>query len=146
MDKFQIKIKRFDKELPLPEYKTSGAAAFDLLARETVEILPGQVGMVNLNIAVETPPGYFMLLAARSSIYKKGLIKTNGIGIIDPDFCGDEDEVRGTYYNFTNKPVIIEKGERIAQAVFIPVVKFDWQEVAKMQNKNRGGFGTTGNK
>lgn len=146
MEKFQIKIKRFDKNLPLPERKTIGAAAFDLTARETVEILPGQVGMVYLNIAVETPPGYFMLLAARSSIYKKGLIKPNGIGIIDPDFCGDGDEIRGTYYNFTDKLVIIERGERIAQATFVPIAQFDWQEVDKMDNKDRGGFGTTGHK
>ena len=141
-----IKIKRFDKNLPLPERKTAGAAAFDLTAREAVEILPRTVGMVHLNIAVETPPGHFMLLAARSSIHKKGLIKPNGIGIIDPDFCGDDDEVRGTYYNFTDKPVMIEKGERIAQAVFIPTASFQWKEVDKMNNKNRGGFGTTGNK
>ena len=140
----EIKIKRFDKDLPLPEHKTTGAAAFDLTAREAVEILPGTVGYVHLNIAVETPPGHFMLLAARSSIHKRGLIKPNGIGIIDPDFCGDDDEVRATYYNFTDKPVLIEKGERIAQAVFIPTATFKWEEVQKMNNKNRGGFGTTG--
>ena len=144
MKRKSINIKRFNKELPLPERKTSGAAAFDLTAREAVEILPGKVGMVYLNIAVEVPSGHFMLLAARSSIYKKGLIKPNGIGIIDPDFCGDEDEVRATYYNFTDKPVIIEKGERIAQAVFVPIASFEWNEVEKMDNKNRGGFGTTG--
>ncbi|MHB8668872.1 MAG: dUTP diphosphatase [Burkholderiales bacterium] len=140
----KIKIKRFDKGLPLPERKTAGAAAFDLTAREAVEILPGMVGQVHLNIAVETPPGHFMLLAARSSIYKRGLIKPNGIGIIDPDFCGDNDEVRATYYNFTCKPVLIEKGERIAQAIFVPIASFEWQEVEKMDNNDRGGFGTTG--
>jgi dUTP pyrophosphatase len=80
-----IKIKRFDKELPLPTRQTAGAAAFDLTAREAVTIQPGTVGYVPLNIAVETPPGYFMLLAARSSTQKKGLMKANGIGIIDPD-------------------------------------------------------------
>jgi dUTP pyrophosphatase len=139
-----VKIKRFDKELPLPKHQTGGAAAFDLTAREAVEILPGTVGLVHLNIAIETPSGYFMMVAARSSIHKKGLMKTNGIGIIDPDFCGDDDEVRSSYYNFTDKPVQIEKGERIAQAVFIPITQFEWQEVETMQNKNRGGFGTTG--
>ncbi|MBM3206215.1 MAG: dUTP diphosphatase [Candidatus Staskawiczbacteria bacterium] len=139
-----VKIKRFDKELPIPTHQTEGAAAFDLTAREAVEILPGTVGYVHLNIAVETPPGYFMLLAARSSIHKRGLIKPNGIGIIDPDFCGDEDEIRATYYNFTDKPVLVEKGERIAQAIFVPIAKFEWDEVEKMENKNRGGFGTTG--
>ena len=146
MKKKIVKIKRFDKNLPLPQRQTKGAAAFDLTAREAVEILPGTVGYVHLNIAVETPPGHFMLLAARSSIHKKGLIKPNGIGIVDPDFCGDEDEIRGTYYNFTNKPVLIERGERIAQAVFVPIASFAWKEVKRMRSKSRGGFGTTGTK
>ncbi len=144
MEEKIIKIKRFDKAHPLPSRQTEGAAAFDLTAREAVEILPGTVGLVQLNIAVETPPGYFMMVAARSSIHKKGLIKPNGIGIIDPDFCGDDDEIRASYYNFTDKPVFVEKGERIAQAVFIPIMKFEWEEVEKLQGKNRGGFGTTG--
>ena len=48
------------------------------------------------------------------------------------------------YYNFTDELVVIEKGERIAQGVFIPIAKFEWGEVNTMQNKTRGGFGTTG--
>ena len=140
----QVRIKRFDKGLPLPKCETEGAAAFDLTARETVEIAPGKVGYISLNVAVETPPGYFLLIAARSSTHKKGLIKPNGIGIIDPDYSGDADEVRSVYYNFTDKPVVVEKGERIAQGIFIPIAKFEWEEVDKMHNKNRGGFGTTG--
>jgi dUTP pyrophosphatase len=139
-----IKIKRFDKELPLPTRQTAGAAAFDLTAREAVTIQPGTVGYVPLNIAVETPPGYFMLLAARSSTQKKGLMKANGIGIIDPDYSGNADEVRASYYNFTDHPVIVEKGERIAQAIFLPVLAFAWEEVDELVNKDRGGFGTTG--
>ena len=110
-----IKIKRFDKELPLPKRQTEGAAAFDLTARETVTIEPGKVGYVPLNIAVETPPGYFLMIAARSSTHKKGIMKPNGIGIIDPDYSGNEDEVKSVYYNFTDQPVTVEKGERIAQ-------------------------------
>lgn len=142
----KIKIKKFDKSLPLPEHKTSGAAAFDLTARETIEILPKQIGYVPLNVAVETPTGYFMLIAARSSTHKKGLTKINGIGIIDPDYSGDEDEVKAAYYNFSDKPVVVEKGERIAQGVFVPVAQFEWDEVDSLQNKTRGGFGTTGQK
>jgi dUTP pyrophosphatase len=140
----KIKIKRFDKDVPLPERKTPAAAAFDFAAREGVTIAPGVIGYVRLNVAVETPAGYFMLIAARSSTHKKGLMIANGIGIIDPDFSGDNDEVRAVYYNFTDKPVEIEKGERIAQGVFVPIAKFEWEEVEKMANKTRGGFGTTG--
>jgi len=142
----KIKIKRFDKELPLPEYKTRGAAGFDLTARETVKIKPGNVGNVMLNIAVQKPKNCFLLLAARSSTFKFGVGPINGIGIGDPDFCGDRDEYRIPLYNYTRKNVVIEKGTRIAQAVFVKFVRANWQEVDKMKNKTRGGFGTTGHK
>ncbi|MDR3581806.1 MAG: dUTP diphosphatase [Candidatus Pacebacteria bacterium] len=139
-----IKIKRFDKELPLPGYQTEGAAAFDLAAREAVTIAPGAIGYVPLNIAVETPAGYFLLLAARSGTHKKGLMMANGIGVIDPDFSGDDDEMKAAYYNFTAAPVVVEKGERIAQGTFVPVTRAEWEESDSMGNRSRGGFGTTG--
>lgn len=139
-----IKIKRFDKKIPLPESKTDGAAAFDLHARMNVEIPPRSIGYVPLNVAIEVPEGHFLLLVARSSTHKKGLMMANGIGIIDPDFSGDEDECKAVYYNFTDQPIIIEKGERIAQGLIVKREAISWQEVDKMQNKTRGGFGTTG--
>ena len=141
-----IRIKRFDKEVPLPKRQTEGAAAFDLAAREEVTIAPGAIGYVPLNVAVETPAGHFLLIAARSGTHKRGLMMANGIGIIDPDFSGDGDEIRAVYYNFTAAPVTVEKGERIAQGTFVPVARFDWSEADALTNKDRGGFGTTGNK
>lgn len=140
----RVRVKRFDKNLPLPEKKTHGAACFDLTARETVEIKQKEIGYVPLNVALESPEGHFCLLAARSGTHKKGLIMANGIGIMDPDFCGDEDEYKAVYYNFTDKPVVIEKGERIAQGTFIKFADFEWEEAEKMEKKNRGGFGSTG--
>ena len=141
-----IKIKRFDKNLSLPEYKTAGAAAFDLVARETVTIQPGTVGYVPLNIAVETPPDHFFLLAPRSSTHKKGLIPANGIGIGDPDFCGDGDEYKAALLNFTTQPVTVDRGERIAQGMFVQFSRCTWEEVEKMEGPTRGGFGSTGSK
>ncbi len=141
-----IKIKRFDKELPLPKRQTEGAAAFDLAAREAVTIEPGAIGYIPLNIAVETPQGHFLLIAARSGTHKKGLIMANGIGIIDPDFSGNEDEIKAVYYNFGATPAVIEKGDRIAQGTFVPIARFGWEETDAMPNRTRGGFGTTGNK
>lgn len=141
-----IKIKRFDKNLPLPEYKTAGAAGFDLAARETVTIKPGELGAIPLNIAVATPKDHFLLLAARSSTFKLGLTMINGIGIGDSDFCGDDDEYRFMVQNFTRKKVIIEKGTRIAQGIFLKFTKAKWREVSKMTGKTRGGFGSTGHK
>ncbi len=140
----EVKIKRFDKEIPLPAYKTEGAAAFDLCAREAIEIPPKEFKYVPLNVAVATPLGYFLLLVARSSTHKKGIWMANGIGIGDSDFSGDGDEYNAVYYNFTDKPVLIEKGERIAQGLMVKKEAVQWQEVNVMENKTRGGFGTTG--
>lgn len=141
-----IKIKRFDKSLPLPEYKTKGAAGFDLAARETTVIKSGQIERIPLNLVIATPKGHFMLLCARSSTYKLGLTMINGIGIIDSDFCGDGDEFSLAVQNFTKKTVTIEKGARIAQGIFVKFTRAKWQEVSKMSAKTRGGFGSTGHK
>lgn len=140
----RIKIKRFDKDLPLPEYKTAGAAGFDICAKERMEILPGTTEHAFLNIAVEIPEGYFLLLAARSSLHKKGLAMRNSVGIIDSDFRGDEDQVKAVLFNFTDKPVVVERGERIVQGIILPFVRAHWDNVDMMENKTRGGFGSTG--
>jgi dUTP pyrophosphatase len=137
-------IKRFDKSLPLPEYKTSGAAGFDLCAREAMTIAPHAIGYVPLNVAIEPPEGYFVLLAGRSSLHKRGLMSINGVGIIDADYSGNDDEYIAVLYNFTNANVVMEKGDRIMQGVFLPLVQHDFEEVDEMENKTRGGFGTTG--
>ena len=140
----KVKIKRFDKKHPLPKHQTDGAAAFDLIARETITIMPRAVDYVPLNIAVETPTNHFLLIAPRSSTHKKGLIMANSIGIGDPDFSGDKDEYRAAYYNFTDVPVVVEEGERIAQGMFVRFIRAEWEEVEEMEAKTRGGFGTTG--
>src|SRR3989338_888764 len=142
----KIKIKRFDDSLPLPEYKTAGAAGFDLSAREKTIIKPGVVGYVPLNVAIETPRDHFFVLAVRSSTHKMGLMPANGIGIGDSDFRGDEDEYKIALLNFTDKPITVEKGTRIAQGLIVKHVKANWKEVAKMKSKTRGGFGSTGEK
>ena len=132
--------------MPLPEYKTNDAAAFDLLARETTKIKPRTIGYVPLNVAVKPPRDHFFLLAARSSTHKSGLMPIHGIGIGDPDFCGDKDEYQMPLYNFGKKAVIVEKGTRVAQGMFVKFIKANWREVAKMNNKTRGGFGSMGKK
>ncbi len=141
-----IRVKRFDKSLPLPEYKTKGAAGFDLTARETTIIKPSTVGYIPLNIAVETPKDHFFVLAARSSTHKLGLLPANGIGIGDSDFRGDGDEYKFPAFNFTKKTITIEKGTRIAQGLFVKFTKAKWKEVNKLNSKTRGGFGSTGHK
>ena len=142
----KLKIKRFDKSLPLPEYQTVGAAGFDLYSREQVIIAPQTVGYVPLNIAIQLPRGHWALLAARSSLHKKGLMLANGIGVGDYDYRGDQDEYQAAVFNFTDKKVVVEKEERIAQMLILPAVKVELEELDKFDTVNRGGFGSTGQK
>jgi dUTP pyrophosphatase len=141
----KVKIKRFDKTLPLPVYKTSGAAALDLASREEMSIEAGQIAYLPLNIALQVPKDNFVLVAARSSLHKRGLTLVNGIGIGDSDYCGSDDEYHAVVYNFSKEKVVIKKGERVAQMIVLKREKVEWQEVDDFSKKNnRGGFGSTG--
>ena len=141
----EVKIKRIDKELELPRYESPGAAFFDLTVREEVRVEAGGIALLPLNIVVQIPKGYFMLLVPRSSTpIRQGLLIPNGIGVIDQDYQGDEDEVRILVYNFTNKAVVVKRGERVAQAGFVPIAEAEWIEVGTMATESRGGFGSTG--
>jgi len=140
----KVKIKRIDKELPLPQYQTAGAVAFDLYARENATIAPGETKAVPANVIVCAPEGCMFMVAARSSLAKKkGLMLSNGIGVIDQDFCGPEDEVHILLYNFKNEPAEIGRGERLGQGIFVKIDKAEWEEVEEMSEPTRGGFGTT---
>lgn len=142
----KIKIKRFDKSIPLPEYKTQGAACMDVYAREKVSIDPKSIGYVPLNIALEIPKECWVMLAARSSTHKMGLMNAAGIGIGDWDFRGDNDEYKFVAYNYTDKKVIVEKGTRIGQIMIMEYKKVELEEVDHLGNKDRGGIGSTGKK
>lgn len=140
----KVRIKRIDKTLPLPEYHSLGAAGFDIYSRIDGEVKPGEDKFFPSNLVVEIPKGYLLAIAARGSLFKKkGLILANSLGIIDWDFRGDEDEIVVQLFNPTQKTAKVEKGERIAQGIFIKYDKGDWTEVEKMNNQNRGRHGST---
>jgi len=141
----KIKIKRIDKSLPLPVYETDGSVGFDILAREDLVIEPKNIALIPANIIVEVPTGYMLIVASRSSTpKKKGLMTPHGFGIIAHDYCGPQDEIKIQVFNFTDAPVSIKKGEKIAQGVFVRIDKFEWEEVDEMARESRGGFGSTG--
>lgn len=142
----QIVIKRFDQTLPLPAYKSSGAAALDLYSRLDMVIAAGQVGYVPLNVALQVPENCFVLLSARSSLHKKGLLMANGIGIGDYDYRGDNDEYMAALYNFSTEVVHIEKGERLVQMLVLERPALELVEKARLDSEDRGGFGSTGRK
>lgn len=142
----KVLIKRFDKSLPLPEYKSAGAAAIDLYARENTVIKPGLVGYVPLNIALQIPEGHWVLLSARSSLHKRGVIPANGIGVGDYDYRGNNDEYKAALLNFSQENVTIERGERIVQMMVLPREKVEFTEAVQFEEADRGGFGSTGRK
>ncbi len=140
----KVRIKRIDKSLPLPVYETGGSVGFDLIAREDKVIQPDSIELIPANAIVEVPKGYSLIVASRSSTPRKhGLTKPHGIGIIDQDYCGKEDEVRIQMMNFTKQPVMIKKGTKIAQGLFVRVDRFEFEEVDDVLKESRGGFGST---
>lgn len=140
----RVAIKRIDKGLPLPVYATAGSVGFDLLCRETVEILPRQIELIPGNVIVRIPAGYFLMLTLRSSTpRRKSLLIPNGVGIIDQDYAGEGDELKVQVLNFGDEAVEVKRGERIAQGLFIPVVHVRWDEIEEV-GQGRGGFGSTG--
>jgi dUTP pyrophosphatase len=139
-----VRIMRLDERVALPEYQTGGAAGFDLAARAAVTVAPGQVALVPTGLVIEVPAGHFLGVFARSSTpLKRGLMVANGVGVVDSDYCGATDEIRIQVLNFTNAPVTIGEGERLAQGVILPLVRATWVESA-MDKTSRGGFGSTG--
>ncbi|MBI2037436.1 MAG: dUTP diphosphatase [Candidatus Magasanikbacteria bacterium] len=141
----KVKIKRIDTSLPLPEYQTTGAVAFDLYSRVDMTIAPKSLGLIPTNIIVEIPKGYMLTVVTRSSTpKKKGLLVPHGIGIIDQDYHGEKDEIMLQIYNFTDQEAPVAKGERMGQAAFVRVDQGEWEEVSEMKKDSRGGFGTTG--
>lgn len=136
----KIPIKRFDKTygLPAPE---KGAACFDLICRETVTILPGQIKPVAQNVALKVPNGHALLLFSRSSTpMRKGLMLANGVGVVDPFYCGDDDENYAFLHNITDQPVVVEAGDKIVQGMIIKTQAVEWAEVAIMNDKGHGGY------
>lgn len=141
----EVKIKRIDKDLPLPRYETAGSVGFDILARQDTVVEARSLALIPGNIIVEVPAGYMLVVASRSSTpKKKGLLTPHGIGIIDHDYCGPEDEIKIQVFNFTNEPVTVKRGEKVAQGVFVRIDKFEWNETEVMEKPSRGGFGSTG--
>jgi dUTP pyrophosphatase len=141
----RVQVKRVDKSLPLPRYETSGAAGFDFVARIDVTVEPKAIELVPGNIVMAIPDGYMLGVFSRSSAPKrKGVMLPHGVGVIDSDYCGPDDEIWIQVLNFTEAPVLIKRGEKIAQGILLPIVQAEWQEVDEMGAANRGGRGTSG--
>jgi dUTP pyrophosphatase len=141
----QIHISRVDPTLPLPRYESAGAIGFDLITRETTTIAPQEIALVPGNVIVQVPAGYALLILPRSSLpRKKALVCPHSLGLIDQDYCGGDDEIFVQVQNISKEPVTVERGERIAQGIFLKAERAEWLELAEVSTATRGGFGSTG--
>jgi dUTP pyrophosphatase len=140
-----LRCKRLDPTVALPSAATSGAAGFDLAAAADVEVPPRQIRLIGTGLVIAVPNGYFLGIFARSSTpLKRGLLVANGVGVVDADYCGPGDEVKVQVLNVTDAPVLVRRGDRIAQGIVLPAPAVEWEEVGEMAAPSRGGFGSTG--
>ena len=167
MRKFE-KVSRIEEDIKLPQRSTTNSAGYDFFAIEDVEIKPieyivhtktdmfGNVGavvlhenikptMVKTGVKVKMPEDEFLMLVNRSSNpVKLGLVVPNGVGIIDADYYNNTDnegEIMFAFYNLTNDTVIIKKGEKLGQGIFM---KYHTVEDDNTTGTREGGFGSTG--
>jgi dUTP pyrophosphatase len=130
--------------LPLPAYATAGAAGMDVVAAEDLVLAPGARHAVATGFAIAIPAGYEVQVRPRSGLaLKHGITCLNTPGTIDEDYRG---EVKVILANLGDQPFTIARGERIAQLVPAPVQRALFEEVAVLDETDRGsgGFGSTG--
>ena len=142
----KILVKKFDKNIKLPVYKTSGSSGMDLVAyiKKKLTINPSKTAMIPTGIAVAIPKNYEIQIRPRSGLAaKKGISVLNTPGTIDSDYRG---EIKIILINLSKKSFVVKSGDRIAQMILCPVAKGKLKEVEKLPETIRGkkGFGSTG--
>lgn len=149
MQSIQLKVldSRIGDEFPLPDYATAGSAGLDLRAclDETLTLEPGETELLPTGIAIHiNDPGLAAVLLPRSGLgHKHGIVLGNLVGLIDSDYQG---QLFVSCWNRGSSMFVIEPGERIAQMMFIPVVRAGFEVVEEFVDSDRGagGFGHTG--
>lgn len=137
-----IKIKYFTDIEQIE--KISQGDWIDLRAAETVSLSKGEFKLISLGVGMILPDGYEAHIVPRSSTFKKfHIIQTNHMGIIDNSYCGEQDEWK--LPALAVEDTIINKNDRICQFRIVkkqPEIVFE--QVEKLSDTSRGGFGSTG--
>lgn len=138
-----VKIKRLHADAKLPSYAHPGDVALDMYSLEDKTLGPGEHHIFMNGFALEFPHGYAGIVKDKSSISKAGL-HTMG-GVYDAGYRG---EYNVHLVNLSNKPYAIEKGDKVAQLVILPVIQAKLEEVSELSDSKRGtgSFGSTGKK
>jgi dUTP pyrophosphatase len=140
----KIKIKYHSDKIEKLRYIDGKSDWIDLRSAEEVTLQKGDFHLIDLGVSVKLPAGYEMHIAPRSSTFKNfGLIQTNGWGIVDESYCGDDDHLMMPVYAVHD--TVIHVNDRICQFRIMehqPSISFE--ECESLGNETRGGFGSTG--
>ena len=144
----KILIKKTNKEVTIPKYKTDGSSGVDLSAflDKEVVIKPNSSELIPTGLQVAIPEELEIQIRPRSGLAAKENIGVlNSPGTIDSDYRG---ELKIILFNHGNKDFIINNGDRIAQMVLVPILKMEFEEVDSLPDtiRGQGGFGSTGKK
>ena len=141
----RLNIKRLDPSVELPSYAYTGDAGLDLRANEDVLLQPFERRLVSTGLAVAIPEGYAGFVQPRSGMaLRRGLSMANTPGLIDAHYRG---ELKVCAVNLdAHEPIVIERGERIAQLVIqrVPVVELVEVDELDETDCGAGGFGSSG--
>jgi dUTP pyrophosphatase len=129
-----------DKEF-LPKRANPTDAGADLMSTENLEIYPGEQKLVGTGVAIKLPEGYAGFIFNRSSQGKKGITMPHSVGVIDADYRG---EIKVLLKNISEDPYKIQRGDRIAQLVIVPVLLAAFTDIWNDTERGTGGFGSTG--
>ena len=142
-----VPIKKLSPEAQIPSYAHEGDAGLDLRSIETVVLQPFERALIPTGLAIALPDGYAGFVQPRSGMaIKKGLSILNTPGLIDAHYRG---ELKIIAINLDpHEPIVIEKGDRIAQLVIQAVPSVTLLEVDELDETDRGegGFGSSGSK
>ncbi len=142
----KILVKKFNKNIKLPTYKTSGSSGMDLVAhiKSKINIKPGKIAIISTGIAIAIPINYEIQIRPRSGLAaKKGISVLNTPGTIDSDYRG---EIKIILINLSKKSFVVKSGDRVAQMILSPVAKGKLKEIKILPRtmRGKGGFGSTG--
>lgn len=140
----QVKIKKLHPDAIIPQYATPGAACFDLSCTDPGNQTHNYNIVLNTGLAFEIPEGHVMLIFSRSGHgFKNNTRLANCVGVIDADYRG---EVKVKLTVDPGGEFDVATGDRIAQAMIIPVEQVQFAVVDELGNTERGtgGFGSTG--
>ena len=137
-----IYIKYHNDILPIDMFENGDW--IDLRAAEDIEMKAGDFRLISLGVSMQLPEGYEAHIVPRSSTYKHwGIIQANHMGVIDNSYCGDNDIWK--FPAIAIRDTQIYKNDRICQFRIVKKQpEFEFEEVDYLENKDRGGFGSTG--